>query len=746
MNTRNFAQRLVILTVFGLLAACGGGSSAPVVPPALAAITAQPAPQTITAGQNASFSVTAAGTALTYQWQHSMDGGSTFTDEAGATAATLTLTAVAQLHNGHFLRVVVSNSAGSVTSNAALLTVNVAPIAAAITTQPVSVTVVAPNAATFSAAATGTPSPTLQWQLSTNGVTSFADIAGATGSSYSTAATVVGDSGKQYRVVATNASGVATSNAATLTVNPTPVVPSFTTQPTNVTINAGQNAQFVVAAIGTPTPTLQWQLSTDNGINWSNITGETGIVFNVLGAALVNNGRQFRAVASNSSGSVNSNAGTLTVNAAAVTYTLSGTVSGLVAGASMVLQNNGADNLTVSTNGAFTFATLLSNGAAYNISILTPPAAQPCVPTYGAGTVSGVNVSNIHVICGPAFLGAFSPTGNSGTPHQVSSCTTTLLPNGKVLMAGGTTTTNAMVAAASLYDPATGIWAATGSMTGIRSGHTATLLPNGKVLVTGGYITTGVAATAELYDPATGLWTLTGSMVNARTHHTATLLPNGKVVVTGGLSAAIVNTVEQYDPATGLWSSTGGASVMFPARQGHTATLLPSGKLLVIGGSDSGGATNTAAVFDPATGSWATTGNMAVVRTSHTATLLPNSKVLVAGGVGTTGILASAELYDPATGTWTTTGSTVTGYRIYTATLLPNGKVLVTEIGAAGTLYLAPAELYDPATGLWTLTGSMTATLLADNATLLPNGKLLATGVGINAVTGVIFSTAELYW
>ena len=412
MNTRNFAKRLVILTVFGLLAACGGGSSAPVVPPppALTAITAQPAdqsvvagaaatftvaasnatgyqwqrstnggtsfadvsgatatshstpvttladsgaqyrvvvsgagnsvtssaamltvtatviapsisvqpaPQTITAGQNASFSVTAAGTALTYQWQHSMDGGNTFTNEAGATAATLTLTAVAQLHNGHFLRVVVSNSLGSITSSAALLTVNAAPIAVAITTQPVSVTVVAPNVATFSAAATGTPSPTLQWQLSTNGGTSFADIAGATGGSYSTAATVVGDSGRQYRVIATNGSGSATSNVATLTVNPTPVAPSFTTQPVSVTITAGQSTQFTVAVSGTPTPTLQWQLSTDGGASFSNITGTTGTVFYVINAAQANNGRQFRAVASNGVGpEVNSTAAVLTVNAA----------------------------------------------------------------------------------------------------------------------------------------------------------------------------------------------------------------------------------------------------------------------------------------------------------------------------------------------------------------------------------------------------------------------------------------------
>ena len=276
-------------------------------------ISVQPANQTIVAGQSASFSVTAAGTALTYQWQHSMDGGTTFTDEAGATAATLTLTAVAQLHNGHFLRVVVSNSVGSVISNAALLTVNAATAAAAITQQPTSQSVTAPGAATFSAAASGTPPPTLQWQIDSGA--GWGNIIGATSPSYTTPATVVGDSGKQYRVMATNATGNVTSNAATLTVNAAATAPSFTTQPVSVTIVAGQSTQFTVAVGGTPTPGLQWQLSTDGGLNFSNITGATGPVFSVLNAAQSNNGRQFRAVASNGAGVVNSNAAVLTVNA-----------------------------------------------------------------------------------------------------------------------------------------------------------------------------------------------------------------------------------------------------------------------------------------------------------------------------------------------------------------------------------------------------------------------------------------------
>ena len=277
-------------------------------------ISVQPAPQTITAGQSASFSVTAVGTNLAYQWEASFDGVS-FGAAAGETNATLTVPPAPVSASGMRFRVVVSNSLSSVTSTAALLTVNAATAAAAITQQPTSQSVTVPATATFSAAASGTPAPTLRWQLSTNSGSSFADIAGATGTSYTTAATVVGDSGKQYRLIATSGASSATSNAATLTVNAAPVAPRFTTQPVSVTITAGQSTQFTVAATGTPTPTLQWQLSTDNGANFSNIVGATSAVFDVINAAQANNGRQFRAVASNSAGSVNSNAAVLTVTA-----------------------------------------------------------------------------------------------------------------------------------------------------------------------------------------------------------------------------------------------------------------------------------------------------------------------------------------------------------------------------------------------------------------------------------------------
>jgi hypothetical protein len=109
-----------------------------------------------------------------------------------------------------------------------------------------------------------------------------------------------------------------------------------------------------------------------------------------------------------------------------------------------------------------------------------------------------------------------------------------LLPNGKVLVAGGETSSYIPLASAELYDPATGNWTATGSLATARELHTATLLPSGKVLVAGGLGNSGVRASAELYDPAIGNWTNTGSMADSRWRYTATLLPNGEVLVAAG--------------------------------------------------------------------------------------------------------------------------------------------------------------------------------------------------------------------
>src|SRR5439155_1366266 len=132
--------------------------------------------------------------------------------------------------------------------------------------------------------------------------------------------------------------------------------------------------------------------------------------------------------------------------------------------------------------------------------------------------------------------GRWRITGSMATAREFH--TATLLPNGKVLVAGGGDGGGSTFASAELYDPATGIWTATGSIATARSAHTATLLPNGQVLVAGGTnYPIGTLASAELYDPATGIWTMTGSMATARAGHTATLLPNGQVLVAVGLNS-----------------------------------------------------------------------------------------------------------------------------------------------------------------------------------------------------------------
>src|SRR5450759_4633159 len=259
----------------------------------------------------------------------------------------------------------------------------------------------------------------------------------------------------------------------------------------------------------------------------------------------------------------------------------------------------------------------------------------------------------------------------------------------------------------SVFQPGAPAWTATGVMIEDRYEDTATLLPDGKVLVAGGVHATkdpqGVLASAELYDPKSGSWTATGKMPTPRQSHTATLLPDGKVLVAGGSgsnSASLkppLASAELYDPGSGSWTATGN---MVTPRSDFTATLLPDGKVLVAGGLHSGvqaAAAELAAaeLYDPGSGSWTATASLVTPRTGHAATLLPDGKVLVAGGYGGNGALASAERYDPGSGSWTAAGSMVTPRQSHTATLLPDGKVLVAG-GFGAEAPVVTAELYDP--------------------------------------------------
>ena len=187
-------------------------------------------------------------------------------------------------------------------------TVNPAAQGPQITTQPQDQTTCVNGTVTFTAAASGTPTPTVQWQFSTDNGATWSNISGATSTSLSIQANA-SDNGTRFRAVFTNSSGSVATNAATLTVN---TAPTITTQPANKSVAAGTTATFTAAASGRPTPTVQWQVSDDNGATWSNLAGETSTTLSFT-AQSGDNGKQYRAVFSNGCGTATTNAATLTV-------------------------------------------------------------------------------------------------------------------------------------------------------------------------------------------------------------------------------------------------------------------------------------------------------------------------------------------------------------------------------------------------------------------------------------------------
>jgi hypothetical protein len=248
-------------------------------------------------GHAANFSVTVTGTGpFTYQWQKNNGNIS------GATSSSYSTPATVSGDNGAIFRVVVSNSAGSATSASATLTVDPAPVAPSITTQPANQTVTVGQTATFSVVATGTAPLTYQWQKNS------ANISGATSASYTTPATVSGDNGATFRVMVTNSVTTITSNSATLTANPGTVGPSITTQPSNKTVTTGQMATFSVVAAGTAPLTYQWQK------NNLNISSATAASYTTPATVSGDNGATFRVMVTNSVTTITSNPATLTVN------------------------------------------------------------------------------------------------------------------------------------------------------------------------------------------------------------------------------------------------------------------------------------------------------------------------------------------------------------------------------------------------------------------------------------------------
>lgn len=344
-------------------------------------------------------------------------------------------------------------------------------------------------------------------------------------------------------------------------------------------------------------------------------------------------------------------------------------------------------------------------------------------------------VISTHILggCGTSYTGTitpnppsapnpnFTPVGNMTTvrAEQIS----VLLPNGKVLIAGGLAAGFGQVpylATAELYDPVTGTFSPTGNMTTARGYPTAVLLNNGKVLVVGGG---AQVLNAELYDPLDGVFTAAASMISGAVNNgigiPLTLLPNGTVLVSSVPS-------QIYDPGTGMFSAT--LAYPDPNPLWITTTLLLNGKVLLNGCAPACGPA-ASEIYDPTTDAFTTTGTPKNSN-FYTATLLTNGKVLFVGSDPEVANPAQAELYDPAAGTFTSLGNTAlaTPADFAADVRLPNGTVIITGGQLEGGSGSTGAELYDPMSGNFTSAGTMNVGRHSHTATMLPDGTVLIAG------------------
>lgn len=262
-------------------------------------ITNHPTSSTVCVGANTSFSVAGSGSGIIYQWQ--VNTGSGFNDitnggiYSGANAATLNLTGVTTGMSGYQYRCMLSNATCTTpgTSNTATLTVNSLP---AVSANPQNATICEGGSTTFSVTASGT-GISYQWQLSTDGGTTYNNIAGANTASYTISSAATGMSGNRYRcIVSGTCTPAVTSTAALLTV----IAPvTVTSQPANAEKCSGSNATFNVTGSGTGV-IYQWQLSTDGGANWTNISGATNASLTINAVTTGMNNYRYRCLLSNS--------------------------------------------------------------------------------------------------------------------------------------------------------------------------------------------------------------------------------------------------------------------------------------------------------------------------------------------------------------------------------------------------------------------------------------------------------------
>lgn len=523
---------------------------------------------------------------------------------------------------------------------------------------------------------------------------------------------------------------------------PPPPPPAITVSvsPPSLTVSQGATQAFTASVTGT----------TNTAVTWSVQEGATGGAITNAGVYTApSTAGTFHVVATSQADSTKSATGTVTVPEVSVSVSPISDTLGPNGLRTFVATVSGT---VVSTNVTWSIEEGGSGGSITSGGLYTAPV------TTGVFHILAVSVADAKASAEATVAvvaSGFTPTANLETPR--AGHTATLLPNGKVLIAGGTDGSSSLQTA-ELFDPATNTFSATGNMTSARVNHTATLLANGKVLLTGGDVDqVGTSlASAELYDPATGTFAATGAMTVARSLHTATLLANGRILICGGDkggipggNSGVLSSAEIYDPGSGTFTATG--SLAF-ARFNHAAVLLPDGKVVVAGGYD----VNfedifSAELYDPASGTFSVTGAMSVSRAVLTVTMLANGKALAAGGFqapspdcasGSSNScpptpLSNVDLYDPLTGTFKAGNSMMAAHGGHTATTLASEKILI----AGGDTFAV--ELFDPMSATFSPTGSLEISRTGHTATLLNDARVLVTG-GTDP-SGIPLGTAEIY-
>ncbi len=379
-------------------------------------------------------------------------------------------------------------------------------------------------------------------------------------------------------------------------------------------------------------------------------------------------------------------------------------------------------------------------------------AAEPGVdsgaPSPDAGSLDAASPSEGGTDAGPS-PGSCVATGSMSAGRSFSLSAT--LSDGRFLIAGGGGT----LTTAEIYNPTTGAFTPTGSMSTFRWGYPNPLveLPDGRFLVAGGTDPqcTTVLSSAEIYDPSTGTWSGTGGMVQARSNAILITLGNGQVLVRGGYGQSsaecgrvtfnALTSAELYDPGSGMFSLTGTAAT---PRAAAASTLLLTGEAFIADGEQYGNSpfNSTAEIFTlgadgGAGGAFTWSGTVPGAAGYSSVFTLPNGQVLLSGSYSS----GTFSLFDPATTLFAPAAQDLISGGSGCSVRLKSGNVFFAG-GLAAGVGTTQTEVYQASTGTWVQLGAMTASRSVCSIAELPDGNVLVAGG--NSPSGTPLASAEI--